>query len=105
VQIEVRAVAGKRGGLDTGRFAALKPQLASLGDGDGLVVGDVDAGGLIDRDLGVMSVGVLLARERLELAVRTGAGNNDPGLLLLAGAGLPEALADGHDTLLLYRNC
>ena len=94
---QVLAVSLQRGALDAGRLARGEPQLTGFGHGDAAALGGVDSLGDVDGDLRVIGLGVLLARERLEVPVLELVGVVDhPGLTRFTALGFPTALTDGH---------
>ena len=60
-------VVDQSGALHAGSFPARETQLA--GDGDAAAAGGVDSGADVDRDLGVVDVGIALAGKGLQVPV------------------------------------
>jgi hypothetical protein len=63
VEIEVLPVVDQGGAIHAGSFPARETQLAGFGDGDAVAAGGVDSAADVDRDLGVVDVGISLRAE------------------------------------------
>ena len=95
MKLEVLLVSGERRPLQPGTLAAFEPKLPGLRDGAAAALGGVDAVADIDRDDGVVRIGVALLGEGLDVPVAVlVAVIHDPSFLRLARGRHPLASAN-----------
>ena len=98
MEVEQFSILLEGGAFELGRRAAFEPQPSGFDHHDAGAVGRMDAGFHIDRDMGVIGVGVLLAGEGLEVPRPMLIDViGDPSLLGFAAARDPASFTNRHD--------
>jgi hypothetical protein len=95
VELEMPAIVNQGGALEPGEIATVEPEPACFGEGDGLAVGNMQAGAHLASDGKLKDLGVTSAPEGFESALAAAVGVvDDPGFAPRAVGTLPDSSTD-----------